>query len=118
MVMKPCNAPGCPTLVAVGTGRCQAHQAEAEQRRGSSTARGYGRAHRRRFRPAVLARNPICVICFRRPSTEADHFPLSRAELIDRGLDPNDPQHGRGLCKPCHSAETATHQPGGFHREP
>jgi 5-methylcytosine-specific restriction protein A len=47
-------------------------------------------------------------------STVADHWPLSRRELEDQGLDPNDPQHGRGLCKHCHDMETARNQPGGW----
>jgi 5-methylcytosine-specific restriction protein A len=51
-------------------------------------------------------------------ATVADHYPLSRKELIDAGLDPNDPQHGRGLCKPCHDRETAQNQPGGWNAHP
>jgi 5-methylcytosine-specific restriction protein A len=44
----------------------------------------------------------------------ADHWPLSRRELTEQGLDPDDPRHGRGLCARCHSSETARHQPGGW----
>ncbi|AUS34616.1 hypothetical protein C1M55_28210 [Rhodococcus qingshengii] len=40
-------------------------------------------------------------------ATIADHHPLSRRELIVQGLDPNDPHHGRGLCKRCHDSHTA-----------
>jgi 5-methylcytosine-specific restriction enzyme A len=47
-------------------------------------------------------------------SVVADHYPLSRRELIDQGLDPDDPGRGRGLCKRCHDTETAQRQPGGF----
>lgn len=111
---KVCNGKGCPTLVDQGLRLCLACTREAEQVRGSSTDRGYGRRHRRRFREGVLARDPICVSCMRRPSTEADHYPRSKRELIDDGADSNDPRYGRGLCKPCHSRETATHQPGWF----
>lgn len=111
---KVCNAKGCPILVDQGVRLCLSCSLHAEQRRGTSTARGYDRRHRRRFREGVLARDPICVMCLRRPSTEADHYPRSKRELIADGLDSNDPRYGRGLCKPCHSRETATHQPGGF----
>ncbi|TDE02854.1 hypothetical protein E1269_21390 [Jiangella asiatica] len=49
-----------------------------------------------------------------RPSTDADHHPLSRRELIAAGLNPDDPKHGRGLCSLCHKRSTAKHQPGGW----
>jgi len=62
----------------------------------------------------VLKRNPVCVICKRAPATEADHYPLDRRTLVLRGLDADDPQYGRGLCKPCHSRSTSVNQPGGF----
>lgn len=66
------------------------------------------------FREGVLARDPICKVCRRAPSTVADHFPLSRRELVAAGLDADDPERGRGLCKPCHDRETARLQPGGW----
>ncbi len=86
--------------------------------RGSTGARGYGGGskHRRRFRPAVLARDPVCVLCRRAASCVADHWPLSRRELVARGMDPDDPAHGRGLCTSCHNRSTARLQPGGWHR--
>lgn len=108
-----CSSPGCPEYTQGG--RCDGCKQQAERRRGSARQRGYGREHERRFRPAVLARDPVCVLCQSAPSVHADHHPLSRRELVERGLDPNDPQHGRGLCGPCHASETAQHQPGGWH---
>ncbi|WP_433406947.1 hypothetical protein [Streptomyces sp. CA-146814] len=48
----------------------------------------------------------------------ADHWPLSKRELVARGLDEHDPRRGRGLCHSCHSSETARHQPGGWNRGP
>jgi 5-methylcytosine-specific restriction protein A len=116
-----CSVPGCPEYTE--RGRCPTHRREAEQRRGTARQRGYGGQHETRFRPAVLARNPACVCTDTshghpdpcgRPSAHADHWPLSRRELTQQELDPNDPKHGRGLCQPCHSSETAQHQPGGF----
>ncbi|WP_225859724.1 holin [Streptomyces albicerus] len=91
-------------------------KAAGERARGSSTQQGYGQEHRELFRKPVLERDPVCVLCGRAPATQADHHPLSRRELIAQGLDPNDPAYGRGLCAPCHSAETARHQPGGWNR--
>lgn len=109
---RVCSTPGCPEFSQGG--RCDGCRAEAEQRRGTARQRGYGRGHETRFRPGVLARNPVCVLCGKAPSVHADHHPLSRRELVARGQDPDDPKHGRGLCGPCHSSETAKHQPGGF----
>lgn len=90
----------------------------SDQRRGSSTERGYGTEHRDRFRASVLQRQLICAMCQAEPSTVADHFPLSRRELEQRGMDPNDPQYGRGLCASCHGKATAATpaQRGGWNR--
>lgn len=122
-----CDAhPGsCPEL-ATG-GRCARCKLVAERRRGTSTQRGYGRAHRHRFRPGVLRRDPLCTCtdqtrtathhhsgqCLS-PSTVADHHPRDKRELRRLGLDEHDPNCGRGLCKVCHDHHTATTQPGGF----
>lgn len=111
---RVCSQPGCPEFTQ--RGRCDDHRSEAEQRRGSARQRGYGKAHETRFRPGVLARDPVCVLCDNAPSVHADHWPLGRRELTARGLDPDDPKHGRGLCGPCHSSETAQHQPGGWNQ--
>jgi 5-methylcytosine-specific restriction protein A len=120
--MRICTQPGCPDIVP--NGRCAAHTRTADQARGTRQQRGYGVAHERRFRPGVLARDPLCV-CHDRdhghghdclaPSTVADHWPRDKRELIALGLDDNDPQYGRGLCKACHDKHTAVTQPGGWH---
>lgn len=75
--------------------------------RPSAAARGYGHRHRTRFRTAVLARDPTCVRCHEAPSHHADHWPLTRRDLVAQDLDPDEPQHGRGLCARCHAAVTA-----------
>ncbi|GAA2484696.1 hypothetical protein GCM10010406_21190 [Streptomyces thermolineatus] len=110
--LQVCTVPGCPEYTQAG--RCAEHRRQAEQQRGGARQRGYGQAHER-FRAAVLARDPVCVLCRTAPSKHADHWPVDRRELVARGLNPNDPKRGRGLCGPCHSAETARHQPGGWH---
>lgn len=116
-----CTTPGCPEYT--NGGRCTDCRAQAEAQRGTSTQRGYGTRHRRVFRTAVLARDPFCVCTepghgHAQPcgeaSRHADHHPRSRRELAAAGEDPDDPRHGRGLCGPCHSSETARHQPGGW----
>lgn len=124
--MKVCSVAGCPELVPIGTGRCHTHERAADQARGTATERGYGRQHQRRFRPAVLRRDPHCVCrelahghaapCLA-ASTVADHYPRSRRELVALGLDPNAEQYGRGICKGCHDRSTAASptQRGGWH---
>jgi 5-methylcytosine-specific restriction protein A len=70
--------------------------------------------HEQRFRRGVLDRDPVCKVCWAEPATVADHYPKSRRQLVAEGLDPNNPQHGRGLCASCHGKETAKNQPGGW----
>lgn len=111
---KPCSTPGCPELVPPGQSRCDDCNTTADRHRGTATQRGYNSKGHRRFRREVLARDPICVLCKAARSTIADHHPVSRKELIRQGANPNDPAHGRGLCKTCHDTETAHHQPGGW----
>lgn len=116
-----CSTPGCPEYAR--RGRCDGCRRKAEQRRGTARQRGYDTRHETRFRRAVLARDPACVCAETghghgdpcgQPSQHADHHPLSRRELVEQGLDPNDSRHGRGLCQRCHAKETARHQPGGW----
>ena len=116
MALRICSTPGCPRKIPAGQTRCDDCKRTADKARGTATERGYtSRAHRKVFRPGVLAKHPICQVCHVAPSTVADHHPLSRRDLEAAGLDPNDPQYGRGLCHDCHSRETAQHQPGGWH---
>jgi 5-methylcytosine-specific restriction protein A len=97
---------------------CTTCRTTSDHARGTAAQRGYGTEHRRRFRAAVLARDQVCVHpdCTD-PATEADHHPTSRRDLVAQGLDPNDPRHGRGLCKRHHDQATARHQPGGWAAE-
>ena len=115
MAMRVCSVTGCGTLYDKTEGsRCTAHRTEADRARGTASERGYTSRGHRAFRAAVLHRDPICVECRARESTVADHHPLSRKQLITQGMNPNDPAHGRGLCKPCHDRATAINQPGGW----
>ena len=113
--MRVCSVHGCATIYSATEGsRCQRHRAEADRRRGTSSERGYSSRGHRAFRTAVIQRDLICQLCGLEPATVADHHPRSRKELIELGLDPNDPQYGRGLGHVCHSKETAQNQPGGW----
>lgn len=113
--MRVCSVSGCPTIYPTNEGsRCTTHRKAADQARGTSTERGYHSKGHRAFRAAVLRRDPICVLCNIKQSNIADHYPRSRKELIDLGMNPNNPDYGRGLDKQCHDRETAQHQPGGW----
>jgi 5-methylcytosine-specific restriction enzyme A len=112
--MRVCSRPGCPNIYDGTASRCAECSAEADKARGTATQRGYSSRGHRAFRAAVLTRDPACVLCDVEFSTVADHYPLSRRDLIAQGLNPNDPDAGRGLCTSCHNSETAAHQPGGF----
>ena len=109
---RVCPVPGCPALTQGG--RCAQHRQQADQARGTASQRGYSSKGHALFRANVLRRDPVCLLCTAAPATVADHWPLSRKQLLAQGLNPNDPQRGRGLCKPCHDRETAQHQPGGW----
>lgn len=110
MSWQVCNVPGCPNLTQER--RCEGCERAADARRGTAHQRGYGGRHVM-FRRKVLRRDKACVLCGS-PASEADHWPLDRRTLVLRGLDPNDPAYGRGLCSPCHKAETSVRQPGGW----
>lgn len=108
-----------------GTGKCPSCRAAADTRPPASQ-RGYDKTHEAEFAAAVLARDVMCQcdqpgkhghgqLCHRL-AEHADHYPLSRRQLVAMGANPNDPNHGRGLCAPCHSSETARLQPGGFNQ--
>jgi 5-methylcytosine-specific restriction protein A len=110
--LKVCARPGCPNVTA--SGRCADCTAAADKARGSATQRGYNSRGHQAFRRAVLLRDPICVACHAAVSTVADHHPVSRRDLLSLGLNANDPERGRGVCKRCHDRSTAVAQPGGW----
>lgn len=99
----PCSVPGCHQLTA--TRYCDAHAA-TEQRpgwastTGSASSRGYG-ARWRKLRLAILRRDPVCVICRRKPAGVVDHITPKAAGGTD------DEANLRGLCRGCHAAKTA-----------
>ena len=114
MGVRVCNVSGCPKIYEGTASKCELHRKSADKRRGTATERGYtGRGHRS-FRNEVLERDEICVLCHAAAANVADHYPISRRDLVDAGMDPDDPNAGRGLCHRCHSIETAVNQPGGW----
>lgn len=118
MPSRICSVPGCPTIHDGATGsRCDTHTKQATTRHNQDNTVYKTAGHRKRFRPGVLARDPICVLCHIRAATVADHWPKSRKDLVNLDLDPDDPVNGRGLCVDCHNAETARNQPSGWNTQ-
>lgn len=113
--LKVCSASACPNPTSRGQSRCDECKAAADRGRGTAAQRGYNSRAHQLFRKAVLKKDVFCQLCGR-IATVADHHPLSRRQLVERALNPNDPKHGRGLCKRCHDRETAANQPGGWNR--
>jgi hypothetical protein len=112
MAWRVCPTPGCPNLVE-HAGRCKTCKAKADKTR-RPDGNPYQTAGHQAFREAVLARDPICVVCLSARATVADHYPIDRVDLVAQGLDPNDPARGRGLCKHCHDRHTAATKPSGW----
>lgn len=74
----------------------------SEDRRLSSTARGYG-ARWRRFRAQYLRQNPLCVRCLKDskavPATVVDHVDPHRGDMVKFWNSPL-----QSLCAPCHDS--------------
>lgn len=91
----------------------QALRQETDDRRGSSTARGYG-SDWQRVRLAHLQSEPLCRFCSERgevvPATVVDHV-KSIVEAPHLRLDHS---NLRSLCKRCHDSRTGRDQ--GFGR--
>lgn len=110
-----CSVPGCPEYT--DRGRCDDHRRQADRRRGTPRERGYGGHGWKQARAAVLTRDQVCVLCHTAPSRVADHWPLSRRQLLQQGVaDPDAPARMRGVCRSCHSKATAAvpEQAGGW----
>ena len=122
---RPCSHPGCPELVT--SGQCEAHQAQAKERRaadvqrydllrGSAAQRGYDArwtAYSRQYRKDY----PLCVRCLAagllvsvERGGHVDHI-----KPVTGPHDPLfwDPANHQSLCRSCHSEKTAA-EDGGF----
>ena len=106
----------CARCRIIVTGPCPTcstdHQAR-DRERGSAASRGYDAKWRKR-RAQYLKYHPVCVLCDQAAEV-ADHWPLSRRELLAQGAEhPDSDEHLRPLCKRHHDQETAKNQPGGW----
>lgn len=85
---RVCAEPGCPAVQTET--RCPQHRRDAEQRRGTSTQRGYGTEHRNlreTLRPQVEAGTVRCWRC---------GLPISPGQRWDLGHDDIDRSRYRG----------------------
>jgi 5-methylcytosine-specific restriction protein A len=117
--MKTCSTPGCPNLIPRGgPSRCPQCAREARRKRGREDylRGGEDTVAWRRTRARLFATHPFCQCtdthhghgprCFNR-STVADHYPLSRAALLRKGVrNPDKIDHLRALCASCHGKWT------------
>ena len=103
MPLRPCSYSGCPVI-----GPCPTHKRKAmpaptvrlyDDRRGSSTQRGYGYQWQQ-FRKDYIRRHPCCCRCGK-PTTDVDHV-LPRAK---GGTD--DERNLQPLCGFHHKQKTA-----------
>lgn len=103
MPKRPCPVARCPVL-----GFCVTHQRPRvtqtaprlyDDRRGSSTQRGYDRQWRKK-RAEFLQRFPICRLCMRSRAVLVDHI----RPKVDGGTD--DEYNLQPLCTRCHNIKT------------
>ena len=103
-ILTLCKYPGCRKPVPLGAKYCEAHKAAGEardakfaadrerrraERKGSSSARGYGYQWQR-LRARILAAHPLCVECEKRGiiklATDVDHIRRERQKFCVHGI--------------------------------
>ncbi len=114
---KPCNYPGCSTLVRDGSGKCGKHQSAsgwADKARGTRHERGYGNAWDR-LRLGILRRDDYLCQC---PECQGGTLRLRLANEVDhikpkaQGGD-DSPDNLRAVNAECHRRITAEQRKGG-----
>lgn len=103
-----CPSPGCPELVASGSGKCPNCRRAYDTGRGHSAARGYSGSWAR-IRRQQLRREPACAMCGG-PAEHVDH-------IHGGGPKGPNPDELQSLCASCHSRKTVERERG-FGREP
>ena len=104
--LKACNVPGCVERHNNRSGLCDLHEAEKlkayakdyDDRRGSSSKRGYG-SRWQRIRAAALRRCPLCIECLRK---EGRAEQAKVVHHIDGDQFNNKNNNLMCLCRECH----------------
>jgi 5-methylcytosine-specific restriction protein A len=110
---KPCRKQGCSALVRDGGGYCQAHKREVkqqvEQRRESSTKRGYGYKWQQ-AREQFLREHPLCEC----PDCLAGQKRTIASSVVDHKIPHKgdmklfwDRSNWQAMSKRCHDSKTA-----------
>lgn len=60
----------------------------------------------------ILARDPVCKVCGRRPASAVDHV-----KPKSQGGEEYDEANLQGICKPCHTRKTAREAAEGRRRK-
>lgn len=117
---RPCRSPSCSALVSGAEGYCDKHKVQQrkqeDQRRGSSTARGYNYRWQK-ARATFLKRHPLCMCSDCKQAgrvmaaTVVDHITPHKG---DQDLF-WDTSNWQSMSKPCHDKKTAN-EDGGFGR--
>lgn len=99
---------GCHQPVQGQCLRCtKTKRQHTDRYRGTSASRGYDHHWREHIRKPYLRDNPLCCLCGALANVP-DHWPVTRAELVERGVpDPDAPHRLRPLCDDCHNRHGA-----------
>ena len=108
---RGCAQTGCPELTRDPSCYCpehkKLHQTRQDERRGSSSERGYG-ARWQRVRKHFLNLNPVCEECYKKgiaePATTVDHIVPHKGNMELFW----DQENLQSLCKLHHDRKTAT----------
>lgn len=95
----PCATPSCPALITKGS-HCPEHERKQSDRRDRDPAQAafYSSARWTKLSRWVRARDPVCKVCNRTPSTQADH--------VDNDWRNNSPENWQGICRTCHAEKS------------
>ena len=108
-ILSPCAEPRCPDA-GTDSGRCPRHAAAHRRLLDTPLRRSerafYASPDWRALRYAVLLRDPICKLCDRARSTQADH----KTPRSQGGADTM--ENLQGACWSCHSRKTANENRG------
>jgi 5-methylcytosine-specific restriction enzyme A len=108
---KECAEPSCPKTIDHGQKYCDQHKfrlKEHEQRRGTSSERGYNSTWKK-ARDTYLKKHPFCEVCKKEGrltwGTAVDHI----VPVINGQQDPNlwNINNWESICQSCHSRKTA-----------
>lgn len=105
---KVCSHPGCPHLRPCPNPEHKPKAWVGSDRQGS-TRQG------RKVRERILERDPICMICYKNPSTVCDHIWQVAHGAPERYEDTPE-ELLRGICKPCNDKLSAAQGAAGRRR--